>query len=248
MKKRNSHKDMGIVRDYFIKQANTLDSQYDSSAIKGQPGDTGTNREEILQSWLLTHIPKRVSAEFGGQIIDSERNVSGQVDIVIYDDVTPLFGAHKKQYFFAEGVAMAIQVKSKLNSKELAASVKNLATVKKCKIHYGGRMFIGDMDKKEITTGVFAFDTSYKSHSSLIKALNRLLKQGLPPVDFVCINKKVYISYNYGSWRDKEGKVLPRGYLMLDNREGSIWRMVIRIADETKRILFASVDFQRYFF
>ncbi len=238
---------MGIARDYFIGQASTLDSQYRGSAVSGQPSDTGFNREDVLKKWLIRHLPKRVSPELGGRIIDSYNNVSGQVDIVIYDDVTPRFGAFPKQYFFAEGVVTAIQVKSNLTSSELKLAVDNLATVKSCERKYGRGMFFGEVGKK-IPTGIFAFDTNYKSSESIITALKKLEKATQPPVDFICINKKTYIAYNYGKWTKSNGEKLPVGYIGIDHREGSIWRMVVAIAQEAKKVVSATVDYQKYFF
>lgn len=206
---------MTKIRDYFSGQADHLDTLYKGSLVPGSTGNTGDNREDIVREWLENHIPRRVTAEFGGKIIDATGYLSDQVDLVIYDNSMPHFGTFPRSYFFSEGVNVAIQVKSILTSKELKLAIENLVSVKKCQRNLGAGVFMGDPNK-EIMTGVFAFDTDYSSSEAIVKALKSLEKRGLLPVDFVYINKKAYIAYNPGIWvsmNDKGetiGKLPPR--------------------------------------
>jgi hypothetical protein len=242
---------MSIIRDYFLQQANSLDAEYKGSLVPGHHGDTGANREDIVKKWLTAHIPRNVSAEIGGKILDSTGYLSEQIDLAIYDSAMPHFGIYPKSYFFAEGVNTVIQIKSILTSSELKSAVENLQSVKKCKRNFGGSIFIGDPNP-QITTGIFAFDTDYSSSQAIVDALKRLETEGLTPVDFIFVNKKAYIAYNPGTWaaldeQGKEAAKLPSGYLIIDNGKDCIWRLVITIASESRKIIASTPDFQKYF-
>jgi hypothetical protein len=242
---------MSIIREYYLKQENQLDVEFDIANIYKHHANTGENREEIIRRWLEKHIPKTVTAEMGGKIIDSDGNISKQVDLVIYDTSVPRFGSQTKTYFLAEGVMSAIEVKSTLAGKELKAAVENLSSVRDCKQKFGAGIFHGNPNIG-ITTGIFAYHTKYSSSQSIITALKRLEDLGVPPVNFVYVNKKCYIAYNPGNWAamDEHGKPLdplPKGYVVIENKEGCIWRLVLTIASETKRVVSSTPDFQRYF-
>ena len=241
---------MNIVKDYFQRQASVLNAKYRASVIIGQTGDTGTNREEIAKEWLSIHVPRTVTVELGGKIIDSTGYISNQVDIVIYNNTFPHFGANPKSYFFSEGTTFAIQVKSNLTSGELQDAIKNLATIKTCKRSFGAGFFLGE-PSVTIPTGIFSFDTTYSSSIELLNALKRLEDQGFAPVDFVYVNQKVYIGYNPGNWnaidsKNKDIRILPKGYMIIENTNASIWHMVFTIAGETRKVVFAPFDFQAY--
>jgi len=241
---------MNVVEDYFINQANVLDAAYKASVVNNHPGDTGTNREDILQNWLAKHIPRTSIPEIGGEIIDSTGYSSKQIDLVVYNNTYPQFGANKKSYFFTEGVVYAIQVKSILTSGQLEDAVKNLASVKTCQRKFGGGIFIGETTST-IPTGIFAYDTDYKSSINLVEALVRLESDGLPVVDFVCINKKAFIMYNAGNkiGIDKNGNEIGKldpGYIVVENSDISIWNMLLAITNEGRKIIYAGVDFDKY--
>lgn len=94
---------MSVIRDYFLAQENQLESEFHASVVAGHNGNTGENREEIARRWLEKHIPRKVTAEIGGKIIDATGNVSDQVDLVIYDGSVPRFGSYPRTYFFCRG-------------------------------------------------------------------------------------------------------------------------------------------------
>lgn len=162
-------------------------------------------------------------------------------------DQFPVLVPILEHIFFAEGVNVAIQVKSTLTSGELNSAIKNLASVKKCQQNFGGGIFHGSQNSG-IMTGIFAFNTNYSSSVNIVKALKKMELLRIPPVDFVYVNRKCYIAYNPGTWvgMDQEGKPgesLPQGYIIVENTEGCIWRLVLTIASETKRVVSSTPDF-----
>lgn len=245
---------MSIATDYFKKQAEVLNGKYHASAMTANnKGDKGSNREDILAVWLGQHLPRATSPEIGGQIIDHTGHYTDQVDVVVYNDDISRFGGNPKQYYFAEGVVSGIQVKSKLTSQSLKDALKNLDGVKKCVLRPSLGMTIGT-PSESIFCGIFAYEldgTEFSSVQSIINSLNRHMKNGEKPIDFLCINKKTYIVYNNGEWQtsNEKGEKSPMstGYVEADNSEGSIFRMVLAISSESKKSIATSVDFQPYF-
>lgn len=250
---------MSLATDYFKNQAKLLQSSYEGSGTSHK-GDTGTNREDILAEWLKKHLPRSTTPEFGGQIIDSTGRITKQVDIVLYNDSAPRFGGNPKSYFFAEGTIVAIQVKSKLTSSELSSAIDNLDTVKQCAIRQPSTRFsftIGE-PSENIMTGIFAFELGFASIKNLIKSLKKHEAQGKKPVDFICINQKVYIAYNKdirgsgkGIWHatDDDGNrsPMPLGYIEADTSQECIFRLVLTLSSEAKKNIATAVDFQPYF-
>lgn len=246
---------MLIAKDYFKNQAKILQVDYEGSGTP-HPGDTGTNREDILAKWLEKHLPRSTTPERGGQIIDSTGHITGQVDVVLYNDSAPRFGGYPKSYFFAEGVIAAIQVKSKFTSSAMASAVDNLDTVKKCALKQTKSVsFTLGEPSENIMTGIFAFELDTKDFSStqsVVNALKRREVQGKKPVDFVCINQKTYIAYNQkGIWhaKDNNGKTkpLPLGYIEIDTNPECVFRMVLTLSSEAKKNIVTAIDFQPYF-
>ncbi len=241
-----------VVEDYFKWQAAKLEQEYYGSKIEDHHPDTGSNREIIVREWLTQHLPRTVTPEIGGKILDETGFISEQIDLVIYNNGLPRFGANEKSYYFAEGVITAIQVKSKLTRSTLTSAIKNLATVKNCKVQQAG-MSIGT-PRACILTGIFAFekeDKDFSSLQSIIDALKRHEKKGLPVVNFIYINRRAYIVYNEGAWEhisdDGKRTMHPEGYLLLNNSENCLWRMVLSISNEAVKDIALGYDFQKYF-
>lgn len=245
---------MSITKDYFKWQASVLDADYKGSIIEKHHGDTGENRETIVRKWLIKHLPNTALVEIGGKVIDINEKSSKQIDIIIYDNRLPRFGAYRKSYYFAEGVISAIQIKSKIDSSSLSEAIENLASTKICKVD-GARInsgiSYGNMRSK-IPTGIFAFENGYASAKNLLQSLIDYEKKGLSEVNFIFVNKVCYIVYNDGSWHsidDKTGAKTPlsKGYHIVSEGEDCIWRVVSDLTNEINTVITANYDFQKYF-
>lgn len=247
MKKQKQSNNKLITKNYFEWQSSVLEAEYRGSIVDKHSGDTGANRENIVCYWFLKHLPKTVSSEVGGKIIDGSDNISKQIDIIIYNNALPRFGANKKSYYFAEGVVAAIQVKSILTSGELNNSIKNLDSVKKCVLQKTRRIGFGN-SKTIIPTGIFAFEMGYVSISNLIKALE---KKKNSPIDFVYINRTAFIVYNKGTWHitndDRSKKRAKEGYLLVEKSNNCLWRLMLELSSKAFTDTQFLYDFQGYF-
>lgn len=81
------------------------------------PGELGTEREEVLRSFLRLHLPKRFEVSTGF-IFDSAGNLSKQLDIIVADSlVCPRFEtAGGKRIYPCECVVAVGQVRSSITS------------------------------------------------------------------------------------------------------------------------------------
>lgn len=77
-------------------------------------GITGSFREESWMSFFRNIIPKKFSMEQGVMLIDSDKGISNEVDIAIFDEqYTPyVFQYNKLKYIPIEAVAIVIECKS----------------------------------------------------------------------------------------------------------------------------------------
>ena len=242
---------MNLTKKYFSWQTSILDSEYKGSIVDKHAGDTGANRENIVCNWLKNHLPKSVNPEIGGKIIDEKDYCSGQIDIVIYNNSLPRFGANEKSHYFAEGVSSAIQVKSKLTSGELSRSINNLNSVKKCTLQKTTRVAVGS-SKAVIPTAIFAFELGYKSVKNLVRALKKKEKiKNNFPVDFIYINKVAFVVYNKGTWKksktDGSQEKVKKGYIVIEESDSCLWRLMLELSRKAFYDVRFSYDFQRYF-
>lgn len=88
---------------------------------------TGTFREEVWKSMFEMMIPKKYCIDQGVFIIDSNGEISDEVDLAIFDEMyTPYIFKYKKIKFIPiEAVAIVVQCKSTTNSSEKIDDLKD---------------------------------------------------------------------------------------------------------------------------
>ncbi|GIP19351.1 hypothetical protein J40TS1_49930 [Paenibacillus montaniterrae] len=93
---------------------------------------TGTYREEVWMSLFAQIVPRKFCLEQGVFIIDSDGQISNEVDIAIFDEMyTPyIFNYGKIKFIPIEAVAVAVQCKSTKikGAKDWAKSIVKLKT------------------------------------------------------------------------------------------------------------------------
>ncbi len=107
------------------------------------PGELGTDREEVIRSFLRAYLPKRFEISTGF-VFDANGTVSKQVDIIIADlSVCAHFEtAGGTRYYPCESVVAVGQVKSSLTSvKKFHDALENLESVKSLDRSARGRAF-----------------------------------------------------------------------------------------------------------
>ena len=130
-----------IFIDKFKKEVESLISDRDFSEAIDRMATRGDIIEEAISSLFSKYFPNRCG--FGkGIILDSFDNKSKEVDIVIFDkdNIPPIcFGDKSKNkervegFFPIESCWYAIEIKKKLNNKELEKTIENLDSVKELK-------------------------------------------------------------------------------------------------------------------
>lgn len=111
-------------------------------AIKHGP-ESGRAREEIIRRFLRRLLPSGYGIDTGF-VIDSQGDVSKQIDIVIYrTGYHPVFEIAGVKYFIIESVAAVIENKASVTSREvLRTTFENLASVKLLDHTGGGRNYV----------------------------------------------------------------------------------------------------------
>lgn len=102
--------------------------------------EDGKYREYLVKNVLEKIIPSKYSIT-NGFIIDSDNNISDEMDIIIYDkNYVPPFFDETYTVVPIESVITVIQVKTTLNSKTLKDSIANLNSIDKLNSKTGGKI------------------------------------------------------------------------------------------------------------
>lgn len=120
---------MERIKNYFNNISKKLAIESEISGGGKHRGDIGTNREVIFKNFLNNHIPNRLRAQLGGEIIGLKGQSSGQLDIIISNDIGGRFEEKERTFFVAESVAGAISIKSFLDKNQLFDALDNLSSV-----------------------------------------------------------------------------------------------------------------------
>ena len=84
----------------------------------------GTNREELVERFLVEHLPKRFGVSTG-LIISHEGRFSNQADLVVVDDQNnaPLYSNSPNKLWPVEAVYALIEVKTQLNPRDMTDAI-----------------------------------------------------------------------------------------------------------------------------
>jgi len=164
-------------------------------------GDSGTEAEEILKTFLADRLPKRFGIG-SGIVIGSEGAISRQTDLIIYDALnSPIYRAGKKtQIIPRDNVAVVVEVKSKLSKDQLIDAADKVASVKCMAARPLSEMdqpvTQGPMVNSSTLGVVFAYDT-YTSLETLAENLKEIneSRHSREWIDFVVVLNKGTIGY-----------------------------------------------------
>lgn len=118
-----------ILATYYNTLADSLASKSKMAGITEHPGDTGSNREDLIKEFINKHTPDRLTCYLGGKIIGLNQPTSKQIDCMVTVDIAPKFEENERSIAVVESVAMAISIKSHLNKNTLFDSLDNLSTI-----------------------------------------------------------------------------------------------------------------------
>jgi hypothetical protein len=121
------------IKTLFLEAGKHLRSKFEEIA-RSNPhyGERGSESETILRDFLNAHIPQRFRADTGF-ILDFEGNISSQIDCVIFDALnTPIYRKGPNSCVFPiDNVAVAIEIKSNLNKRQLQDAANKISSVKR---------------------------------------------------------------------------------------------------------------------
>lgn len=110
---------------YYQAATEQLNSEAKQAKILSNTTAIGTDKEEIYRRFLERHLPKNCDVFRGGYVFDINGNASKQIDVIVTAGPTPRFemGSGKQAIAPIEGTVAVIEVKSKLNKKELTKTL-----------------------------------------------------------------------------------------------------------------------------
>lgn len=102
-----------------------------ATAIK-HPGESGRARENALAAFIRRLVPRSFGVDTGF-VIDSQGEISRQIDIVIYrTDYHPVFEIGGVKHFLVESVVAVIENKARITTRaQLKSALENIRSVKK---------------------------------------------------------------------------------------------------------------------
>lgn len=154
----------------------------------------GEEVEEIIREFFLTFIPKRFNCT-RGFIIDSDRKLSSQIDILIHDqmNIPSFFNYRGFNVLPIEAVNAIVEVKTTLTNENLEKTFANFKYIEDMK--FNKEKFVTNKDNAVVLfeTGkperwILSYNSAWSSEEKLKKELKSIY-QKYPELDFV----KVFI-------------------------------------------------------
>jgi len=167
------------VAQLFAEAAKKLRAEFEFIRSNPHAGEKGAEAETVVQTFLNHHLPQRFRAT-SGITIDKFNSLSPQTDVIIYDALTSPVYRYSEQMLMLplDTVAAVIEVKSRLNKKEIEDGYKKIAACKRLKktpVSAGDQQATGSDLATVATYGVifgFSSDTSLATLAQHAEELN----------------------------------------------------------------------------
>lgn len=128
-------KQLTILQQHFRARKKILLAEYELSKELKSARNLGDVRELFVRNFLSGHLPTKIN--YGrGEIIDASNANTGEIDIILYRDDSPVLSIGGSAVFLCEGVYAAIEVKSNLSNlknKEITSAIDKLIKVNNLK-------------------------------------------------------------------------------------------------------------------
>ncbi len=167
------------VAQLFNEAAKKLRAEFEFIRTNPHSGEKGAEAENVVRDFLNHHLPQRFRAT-SGIIIDTANSLSPQTDVIVYDAlVSPVYRYSEEMLMLPlDTVAAVIEVKSRLNKKEIEDGYKKIAACKRLKktpVSGGDQQATGSELKTVATYAVifgFSSDTSLATLAQHAENLN----------------------------------------------------------------------------
>lgn len=236
-----------------------LIAEFNKSAQVKHHGGKGDLREGAFRGFLADYLPRKYGTG-RGEVISSQNDVSGELDIVIFDnDHCPLFiKSSSHSVYPAESVYGAISMKSNLDSSELQDAYENIVKFKrmlpKCNFSHNPNsgMSLGMAPVTPVTAIVaYGSNRSMEAISKQLKELDSQIDDITLRPDFVAVIGMGLIGPR-GKLRGEFNKyVLPEDIddLCSLRKTGrhTLLRLYMQLLDELNSIQLKSLNLQEYF-
>jgi hypothetical protein len=173
--------DKPILYSYFRKTAEVLSAEYERSKEQSASLNLGKNREYFCKEFLSKALPPKLSIK-SGEIWDSQKNKTGQLDIVILRDDAPSLHVDSDDVYLAEGVFGVVEVKSNLTREKFIESGETLVKVANLKNNVRAAISFGSMLDRPLRV-VFAYEGA--TWETIIDEINK--KNWIEIFDLICI-------------------------------------------------------------
>ena len=145
-----------VLYHYFDSMADRLMSSYKSSKLQKSTQDIGENRENFVNIFLRGCLPSKFTLG-KGEIWDSKKNRTGQLDIIILREDAPKLYFGSRNVYLGEGVFAVIEVKSNLTREVLKKAGEELLPVADLDVDFGTIMSV-DIKIERSLRIVFAYE------------------------------------------------------------------------------------------
>lgn len=184
----NNPIDRPILFEYFESTAGVLQAEYERSKQQNAAANLGRNREVFSIEFLKKVLPLKFSVR-SGEIWDSSKNKTGQLDIIILRDDAPVLNIGSDDVYIAEGTFAVIEIKSNLTRTKLDEAGDSLTKVSNLNINVGAVISSGATIDRPLRI-VFAYEGA--NWDTLLDEINN--KGWFDLFDLICIlNKGVLI-------------------------------------------------------
>ncbi len=192
-------KNRPILFEYFESTADVLLSEYKRSSQQNASANLGRNRELFCKNFLSKVLPSKLSVK-SGEIWDSEKNKTGQQDVIILRDDAPALHIGSDDIYLAEGAFSVIEIKSNLTREKLKEAGNGLLKVKNLKINIGAVISSGAKIDRPLRI-VFAYEGA--TWETLLDEINKNKWEDL--FDLICILDKGVLIKKGGllNWEDE---------------------------------------------
>ncbi|EOK5707202.1 DUF6602 domain-containing protein [Vibrio vulnificus] len=251
---------MDHIKNYFHAIAKKIEIEAELAGVSTHNPDVGANREVIINNFLNRHIPKRLSAHLGGQVVGVDGDVSGQIDVVVTNDLSVNFSENDKTFFPVETLASAITIKSTLDKAAMEDCLRNLTSIPEISkevlsfklLKLGA---IDDFITKHPTYFVFAYNGI--SAEKNLEYIRQFYKDNpsIPEYKYpkaVIVNRKYMIQYFKVSTKLSDGTLIPEKSFaaieLKDDFDGYPFTvMVHHITEYVDWMSFMTFSFEKYF-
>lgn len=145
--------------DHFQGMANALEDRSLAATVFPDTADRDASKEDLLASFLTSHLPDRCQVIRGGHVFDSCGTVSEPIDLLLTSDLAIRLQGSDKSYHCLEGCYCAICISQVLDKSACVRSLECLASVPLLpEVPAGLGFLFGSKPQNALLKVVFAFD------------------------------------------------------------------------------------------